>query len=277
MARRNEVKKLERPTLIRRQDVDYVLWGDDTSGYVNDLFYYLGRDLLLTTICMPPGGFFTMSERNRPVYDADGALYVLEGQYTIHMPETGEIRVAEEGEMILLRGPHWHFGYNFSDRELRLVETIAPLPSAERVKHLKNPTTVKRADLTELADFPRNRDASLANMNVVQLSDASNVLLGDQNPVLLRVLACNDRLSFGIMDLAPGRRTDAIAWNKDTSIYVQSGCVHVRIDAEGEWQEIAVDDVFFIPGGMTWQLFNHQGAQSRSLISMGGNLSDVVV
>jgi mannose-6-phosphate isomerase-like protein (cupin superfamily) len=225
---------------------------------------------------MPPGGFFTMSERNRPVYDADGALYVLEGQYTIHMPETGEIRVAEEGETILLRGPHWHFGYNFSDRELRLVETIAPLPSPERVRDLKPPTDVKHGDLTELADFPRTRGASTANMDVVGLHEASNLLLGNQNPALLRVMASNKRLSFGIMDLAAGRRTDAISWNKDASIYVQSGHVHVRIDAEGEWQEIGSDDVFFIPYGMTWQLFNHRGAPSRMLMSLGGNLAEAM-
>jgi mannose-6-phosphate isomerase-like protein (cupin superfamily) len=273
MTRRNELMQLDRPTLICRQDVDYVLWGDDESGYVNDLFYYLGRDLLLTTICMPPGGSFSRSERHRPIYEADGALYVLEGQYTIQMPESGEIRVAEEGEMILLRGPQWHYGFNFSDRELRLMETIAPLPSPDSVKETTPPSLVRTADVAELSDFPRTRRTHQAQMDVVRLTEASNVLLGRQHPTLLRVMASNDRLSFGVMELMPGHRTDPITWRKDASVYVAEGHAHMRIDAEGEWQELGTDDVFFVPGGTAWQLFNHRGERVKALLSLGGNLA----
>ena len=41
---------------------------------------------------------------------------------------------------------------------------------------------------------------------------------------------------------------------------------------EGKWQEIGTDDVFFIPGGTTWQLFNHRGAGARVMMSLGKQL-----
>ena len=153
---------------------------------------------------------------------------MLEGQYTIQLPETGEVRVAEEGEMILLRGPQWHYGFNFSNRELRLMETIAPLPSPDSVKDLTPPSFVHAADVDELADFPRSRQPRRPDMDVVGLKEASNVLLGGQRPTLLRILASNDRLSFGVMELFPGQRTDSITWHKDASVYVAEGHAHIR-------------------------------------------------
>lgn len=56
MPRRDQLKPLDAPTLIRMAEVPYVVWGDDESGFVNDLFYVLSKEMVLVTVTMPPGG-----------------------------------------------------------------------------------------------------------------------------------------------------------------------------------------------------------------------------
>ncbi len=83
-----------KPRLVRRADVKPLLWGDEEAGYANDLFYQLTPQLAIVVACVPPGGSFTSSKQHRTVFNSDEALYVLDGQYTIQNPESGEVCVA---------------------------------------------------------------------------------------------------------------------------------------------------------------------------------------
>lgn len=274
MARRDALKALDAPTVIRRRDVQLVLWGDDESGYVNDLFYVLSKQIVLTTICMPPGGSFAASDRYRPIYDTHEALYVLEGQYTIQNPETGEVRVADPGQIVVMREGQWHYGYNFADRELRLLETIAPPASQAALAHRPRPARALGMDRAALADWPRSRAAAQGAMDVVGEADALNVLLGAARPMLARVLASTPRVSLAIAELRAGQRSDTLTFRNDATLYVERGRLHVRVPAEESWNEVFADDCFFMPGGTAFEIWNAGADRCRVILSIAGNLAD---
>ncbi|MSP82182.1 MAG: hypothetical protein EXQ94_04405 [Alphaproteobacteria bacterium] len=273
MARRDALKALDSPTVIRRRDVQLVLWGDDESGYVNDLFYVLSREMVLTTICMPPGGGFTSSDRYRPFYDTHECLYVLSGQYTLQNPVSGEVRVADQGQMVLMRELQWHYGYNFSDVELRLLETIAPPASQKALMHHPRPREVLGADRAALADWPRHRATAKAEMDVIDERGAVNVLVGARTPILLRVLASTPRVSLASIELAAGRSSDWLAWRNDATLYVEGGRLNVRAPEAELWEEIFADDCFFLPAGTRHQIGNLSGERCRVILSVAGNLA----
>ena len=54
----------------------------------------------------------------------------MSGEYTIHNPTTGEIRVAKEGQAVSFGRMSWHYGYNFGDRELRVIEWLSFSPDS---------------------------------------------------------------------------------------------------------------------------------------------------
>src|SRR5215470_11714298 len=58
MPRRDQLKPLAEPTLIRLAEVPYVLWGNAESGFVSDRFYLLSGQMILVTVVMPPGARF---------------------------------------------------------------------------------------------------------------------------------------------------------------------------------------------------------------------------
>ena len=80
MATRDTLTTLDAPTLIPVATVPYVIWGDEESGFVNDLFYISSAQMVVVTVTMPPGASFSSSDRFRPFFDTHECLYVLAGK-----------------------------------------------------------------------------------------------------------------------------------------------------------------------------------------------------
>lgn len=271
MTNRQNIPVLDKPTLVRANETSLLLWGDERTGFVNDLFHAQSRQLILVTICMPPGQRFHHSETNKPVYTGNAGLYVLEGQYTVQFPDTGEVRVAEQGELLLLRGPQWHFGYNFSDRELRVLETISPLAPPGALTNLTCPTPEAGIDARAIEDFPASRQ--VPRLEVISRQSALNIIVGERFQTLLRVLASTDKLTVAVFALLGGRRTDPFKFSRDATLYVEKGRLNVRIEGDGIWEELNAGDAYFFPAGTTWDVFNH-GAQGASAhMAIAGNFA----
>jgi len=268
---RQNIPVLDRPTLVRASETSLLLWGDEKTGFVNDQFHAQSKQLVLVTICMPPGRRFHHSETNKPVYTGHAALYVLEGQYTVQFPDTGEVRVAEQGEMLLLRGPQWHFGYNFSDRELRVLETISPLAAPGALEHLVCPSPEAGIDPQAIKDFPATR--AVPKLAVVTRRNALNIIVGERHHVLIKVLASTDKLTVAVFDLMGGQRTDAFKFSRDTTLYVEKGRLNVRIQADGVWEELNPGDAYFFPGGTIWEVFNHGANPASAHMAIAGNFA----
>lgn len=271
MTSRQHIPVLDKPTLVRANETSLLLWGDERTGFVNDQFHAQSTQLILVTITMPPGRRFHHSDISKPVYTGHAGLYVLEGQYTVQFPDTGEVRVAEQGEILLLRGPQWHFGYNFSDRELRVLETISPLAPPGALEHLVCPSPEAGFDPRAIQDFPATRAVPL--LEVISRRTALNVVAGERHPTLLRVLASTDKLTVAVFDLIGGQRTDVFKFSRDATLYVERGRLNVRIQAGSVWEELNPGDAYFFPGGTAWEVFNHGAGGASAHMAIAGNFA----
>ena len=271
MTNRQNIPVLDKPSMVRASETSLLLWGDETTGFVNDLFHAQSAQLVLVTICMPPGQRFHHSATNKPVYTGNAGLYVLEGQYTVQFPDTGEVRVAEQGEMLLLRGPQWHFGYNFSDKELRVLETISPLALPGALDGLVCPTPEVGIDSRAIKDFPATRTAP--RLEVMTRRTALNIIVGQRHHTLLKVLASTDKLTVAVFDLMGGQRTDPFKFSRDATLYLEKGRLNVRIQADGIWEELHPGDAYFFPAGTSWEVFNHGADAASSHMAIAGNFA----
>jgi quercetin dioxygenase-like cupin family protein len=272
MGKRSDMPVFDKPMLVRAGDATAVVWGDETAGYVNDEFHAYTRQLLLITISMPPGKSFYHAPTLKPVYTGNAGLYVLQGQYTIQLPDTGEIKVAEAGEMFVMRGTQWHFGYNFSDRELRVLETIAPPSAPGSLDALACPAPELYLETAAAKNFPATRPG--AKLEVVGRKSALNMIHGRKQPALLRLLACTPKMSVALLDLIGGQRTEAFRFDRDSTVYAEKGRLHLRIPAEGTWDRLDPGDAYFLPAGTAWELFNHGAGAGTAHIAVGGNFAD---
>ena len=273
MAKRADLKTFAEPTLVRRADVPYTLWGDDESGYVNDLFYVTSPQMMLLGVTIPPGGRWRSSEKFRAFYDTQECIYVVHGQYTCQDPETGEVRTVNAGEMLSMGEKRWHFGYNFGNEDLHMLEFIAP-PAAQAVlAHVSRPSGLVGWDAVALANWPRDRTRGADNMRVCRLSDAIDTVIGDANPMLCRVFSCTDKVFLGMITISARSRGDDLTFPFDVCYHGERGEITLHVPKTGDYFPIHEADVVFLPAGTSHRLFNHTGTTQQVLIGGAGDFA----
>jgi len=274
MATYADIDLIDKPTLIRRADSPRVLWGDDESGFVNDLVYGASGNQVLMEICMPPGGRYRASDDWKANYDSDGCFYILQGEYTVQFPDTGEVRVGKAGQVIQMNGPQWHYGYNFSDEEVRVLEAISPTPAFDVQADLVIPEKPMGSDALAIRRFPESRHDGESRLKVIAPDDALPAIIGWDNPLLLRVMSSGEQVSTALCRLLAGKRSDTLCFSKDATVYVEHGRPHVRIPETGGWDELNAGDSFFFPAGTHWDLFNHGDKPADIYLVVAGNFGD---
>jgi quercetin dioxygenase-like cupin family protein len=265
-----------RSQLIKHADAPRILWGDDEAGYVNDIINLHSKELVLATICMPSGGFYRASEKKMPIYDANGCFYVLQGDYTVQLPDTGEVRTVTAGQMLLLRGPQLHFGYNFGESECRILEMISPVPDSDAVKKRKLPDPVRGVLQDALKDFPASGPAAAWQLGVVARENALHAVIGTKTPIRLRIFTSGSRISAAAFDLLVGQRSDPLCMSREVALYLERGVLHVRDLSDDKWTEVNPGDTFFAPAGHKWEMFNHGNTLTGGVMTIAGNLADQI-
>lgn len=262
-------------TLIRRRDTSPVLWGDEISGFASDHFFAVTPDFAVLTATVPPGKYFRASETSRPVFDSDEALYVLQGEYTIHDPKSGDVRVAKTGDTITIKGPQWHFGYNFTSEPLRIFEVVAPLDlSGEAGGDL--PKAYVSHDPEELRDFPANASTYTRSTYVVRPPDCAYVLHGRAHPSRLDVVCSTPRVGLFKIDLLPGQRTDPIQLSKSSVIVPIKGKAVVRVAGDSTLFDLETEDAASFEAGDSYEIHNLGDQPSTCLVAVAGSLVDAL-
>lgn len=272
MATRDTLTTLDAPTLIPVATVPYIIWGDEEPGFVNDLFYISSAQMVVVTVTMPPGASFSSSDRFRPFFDTHECLYVLAGNYTCQDPTTGELRSIGQGEMLLMSELQWHYGHNFGDTELRLLEVICPPADAAALAHHPRPESARPFDAKALANWPHGRAGAHHRLTKIGHDDRLNVLLGTERPILLEVLASTERVGFAVARLRPGARSDIISFSYDVMYHVEEGALYVSDVDGGAYFHAAAGDCVFLPADCRHRLFNHDHATCRFNLGGAGSL-----
>jgi len=268
------------PGAVRAADVALKLWGDDTSGYVNDWIYVSNDKIQQLVFSLAPGTRFGHSERHRTNLGADEIFYVLSGVLVLANPETGEVHRVEPGEALWFGPDTWHHGVSQGTETLRVLEFFAPPPAtgssqpyANTKPYLATPTYVQDDWLgawPAAAAQARERHTQ----HVLRPADVLWRLEGDENELLVGILLSTEQLTCGSIELLPGRRSDVRSHGGDCAGYVVEGRLNLLLpegvdgSAGNLWFQIDRDDGFFVPGGVQYQLFNMTDQPARLLFGV---------
>jgi quercetin dioxygenase-like cupin family protein len=267
------------PGAVRAADVALKLWGDDTSGYVNDWIYVSNDKIQQLVFSLAPGARFGHSERHRTNLGADEIFYVLSGVLVLANPETGEVHRVEPGEAVWFGPDTWHHGVSQGTETLRVLEFFAPPPAtgssqpyANTKPYLSTPTYVQDDWLgawPAAAAQARERHTQ----HVVRRDDALWRLEGED--VLVGILLSTEQLTCGSIELRPGQRTEVRSHSGgDCAGYVVDGRLNLLlpegVDGNGGklWFQVDVDDGFFVPAGVAYRLFNMTDCPVRLLFGV---------
>jgi mannose-6-phosphate isomerase-like protein (cupin superfamily) len=244
------------------------LWGDDTSGRVNDWIYVSNERIQHMVFSMAPGTRFGHSESFRTRLGADELYYVLSGTLVLANPQTGEVHRVEKGEALRFGRDTWHHGFSYGPETLRVLEFFAPPPAmgasqlyARTKPYLDSPTYVQDEWIGRWPEA----SAEAAAPHTQHLISKDEILWrmeGEEHPILVGIYLSTDELTAGSVELLPGQWSDTMTHGGDEAGLVLEGTLnlflpdHTEIDSGKSWFEMGVDDGFFVPAGMPHRYYN---------------------
>jgi len=118
----------KKPILIRKGDQISQIYGE--GNHLDTTPIYVSTDkILLGEYTVPPGQFFDPPD----IHAGDECYYCLEGVATIFDPVHGDVVQMTPGSALLIPKGTWHQGFNFGDKNFRLIAVIAPKPWSDEM------------------------------------------------------------------------------------------------------------------------------------------------
>ena len=263
------VTSFDQAKLVRCADATRFLWDDEQSGQVADVIYGRNQRIGALTFKLKPGGFFRSSDTWKSYFDQNRYYFVVQGELTIHDPESGEVAVASVGEVIHWRGAKWHFGYNFTSEETVVLDWYAPQERPPHVPEIEFGTTKPRFRETKQGQFEllgqwpdalidsRARAHKNGGVSRLTRSDALHFVHGERFPVLESLFVSSKELTAGTVNLMGGAKSEDRRHPSDKIIFNLSGCLHIYLPGTFEWFELNKWDVLYIPADVPHQYWNY--------------------
>jgi quercetin dioxygenase-like cupin family protein len=244
------------------------LWGDETSGFVNDWIYVANEKIQQLVFSIPPGARFAHSPNYRTNLGADEIFYVVNGVLVLANPLTGEVHRVEPGGAVWFGPDTWHNGFSYGTETLLVLEFFAPPPSTGSSQPYAN-TKPYLAEPRYTQDewvgrWPEAaiQAASGWTQHVIRDSDTLWRLEGQENPILVGVDLSTDQLTAARVELLPGQRSDPRVHPGDAAGYILEGRLNLcLLDESGDgranrWFQADEQDGFFVPAETRYQFFN---------------------
>ena len=113
----------QRPCMQKQSELRKFLYTDEFPE-TSDLNWLIAStdNMTVGEYQLAPGSHFEPAD----VHAGDEIYYVLKGEVTMFQPATGQVIQVKEGEGILMPKGCPHMGYNFAERESRMLYVIAP-------------------------------------------------------------------------------------------------------------------------------------------------------
>jgi mannose-6-phosphate isomerase-like protein (cupin superfamily) len=264
------------PVVLRYRDLERRTWGDETTGRLADWFYADDAAMNLNIVGMPPNGSAVSSPANPTIFGADELFYVLEGTMVQSNPVTGEVFVVKPGEAIFFRKDTWHYQWNHSNSQLRMLEFFQPAPKAgtggayaRAQPPLAGPPKQGQDEL--LGNWPMARD--LPREKTTWMIHEHDILWRMEGTVrgreiLVGILASTEHLTAGKMSFLGGQRSCDYVHNGDKVIFVESGNLHVEFPGTKKWVELDPWDGLRIPSGVKHSFYNMSADPASCVFSV---------
>ncbi|MGQ0604649.1 MAG: cupin domain-containing protein [Anaerolineales bacterium] len=250
------------PRLLRFSEVPRWVWGDDVSHRVSDWGYSVTERMNFIAFSLSPGGYWRHSQNFKPSYPAHEGYYVVQGELTVHNPQTGEVQIVRTGEALHFRENTWHYGYNFTTKETLVIEALAPVPtgiSPDELERLAEPITdIHNHRAALMGNWPWNAAEARVTQTLVPLreTDWLHILRGTEPPVRVSLFVATDKLTMGRFSLLPGVMAEAEAHPGEEAFIVLEGRVNLHLPESDDWFELNERDGFYLPPGVRHQYCN---------------------
>ena len=254
----------DKPTALPFDRVTRHVWGDASSGEVQDWIYVSSSKIHQLVFGLPAGGRFAHSDEHRTIFAADEVYYVLSGTLALANPESGEVQRVCAGEAAFFRRDTWHHGFNCGTEPLRVLEYFAPPPStgssSAYAKTKPNLITWNYTQDQLLGHWPMSRERTTRAARFTMIRDADLLwsMEGREHLALTGLLVSTEHLTVGKIPLLPGQSTDLETHGGDESLYVQDGVLTLGVaaaDASSE-HELKAGDGFYLPQGTSHRYRN---------------------
>jgi quercetin dioxygenase-like cupin family protein len=263
------VTPFDKAKVVRFGEATRFLWGDDVSGQVADVIYGRNERIGALTFRLRPGGFFRSSDTWKSYFDQHRYYFVVEGDLTIHDPESGEVAVARKGEVIHWRGAKWHFGYNFTSEETIVLDWYAPQERPPHVTEVEFGRTKPKFEegrpgrIELLGQWPdalttsRHDAHKTGGVSTITKTDALHFVHGERFPVRESLFVSSSALTAGTVTLMAAARSDDRVHPSDKVIFNLQGRLHVYLPKSFDWFELNEQDVLYIPPNVPHQYWNY--------------------
>lgn len=274
-----ESKTKAEPVVLRYRDLERRTWGDEQTGRLADWFYADDAELNLNIVGMPPNGSALASPANPTIFGADELFYVLEGTMVQSNPVTGEVYVVKPGEAIFFRKDTWHYQWNYSNSQLRMLEFFQPAPKtgtggayARAQPPLPGPPKQGQDEL--LGNWPMAR--GMAGEKTTWMIHEDDVMWRIEGTVrgreiLVGILASTEHMTVGKMSFLAGQRSCEYEHNGEKVIFVESGNLHVEFPGAKNWIELDPWDGLRIPAGVQHSFYNMSQEPATCLFSVAND------
>jgi quercetin dioxygenase-like cupin family protein len=249
--------------LLRHNEVQRYLWGDEQSGQIIDWYYRNSDKLIISMWSIPPGAGWRHSAEHKSFYDGDECYYILQGRLTFHNPLTGEVYIVNAGETLHFHGKTWHYGYNFETQQTLILTALAPLPpdltAAGELAQAATPLESIRGGRYEfLGNWPWNAAevAASKTIHVLRPDDWLYLIQGQKSPVRVAIFASTDKLTMGMFSLLPAVFADPETHPGDEVAFLIAGKACVFLPETRAVFDLHPRDAMCIPAGVPHQYFN---------------------
>jgi len=115
-------KDKKRPVVIRKEGRKPLIYGRGNNLDTTPLSISTDKIGYLGEYTVPPGSYFDPPD----IHPGDECYYCLEGTAHLFNPESGEVVELNPGDALLIPKGTWHVGFNFGDKNFRLLALVAP-------------------------------------------------------------------------------------------------------------------------------------------------------
>ena len=266
----------KRPAIIRPDMEVSTIYGNPPHQIA--VHKYVSTDKLTCgDFVVPAGGYFAPPD----IHPGDEFYYLLEGAATVFNPRTGEVYQLKQGEGFLIPGGVWHQVFNFGDKRVKILGTIAPAIWSEKdrgseIEYPDKPGFYKPGT-TKIRPCPQKEQyLSESGMIHIKSGNSLHLIHGERQHMLVSLLVNTNIMQVGKMTIAANQCSEPEVHSGDEMVYLLQGEMTVSVRGIGASKksvskqslEIKQGGKLLIPEGVEHQYFNFSEESSVALFSI---------
>ena len=174
--------------------------------------------------------------KTRAFSAADELFYVLEGMMVQSNPATGEVLVVKPGEATYFRRDTWHHQWNYSNKQLKMLEFFQPSPkTGSGGSYSRAQQNITRTGISETTYWGSGRwpaKSSWRSQTMWHIGE-NDILWRLEGGVrgrelLVGIMLSTEHVTVGTISFLGGRRSSVFNHRGDKVLVLEEGNLHIE-------------------------------------------------